>query len=106
MSVTAHLTDGGIDVTKKCVKAGHSMVETFHCGQDALWPEDVFTDFFDMGPQEAGYQVRSYPKPTGDFLVRVPYDASETPVLPKGVILISKDFKIEVACCTSEGFTT
>ena len=32
-AVTAHVTDQGIDATKKCVKTKHNMRETFHMGQ-------------------------------------------------------------------------
>lgn len=96
VAVTAHVSDGGVDTTRKSIKSKHAVVETFHCGQDALWPVPVFTSFFDMSPQEAGYKELTYPQPNGGSLsgVRLPHDPKMS--LPEGVILISKDFKIEV----------
>jgi len=96
--VTAHTSDGGIDRTRRSVRTKHDLVETFHLGQDLLWPTSTFTSYFEMTPSEAGYQIKAYPLPDGGKLVgvRVPHDPNLKDV-PNDVVRISKDFKVEVA---------
>jgi len=97
VAVTQHVSDGGADNTKRVVKAKNTMCETFHVGQDGLWPRSAVEAFFMTEPEAAGYKQVAYATPDGGTLVgfRMPYHRDQGP-LPDGVILISKDFKVEV----------
>ena len=72
------------------------MQETFHLGQDALWPREAFLSEFGLEPEAAGHKVISYPTPTGASIsgVRLPHNAGDK--VPPGVIIIDKDFSVEV----------
>jgi len=95
-SITQHRLDGGADHTKRSVKSRHNMQETFHLGQDALWPREAFLSEFGQEPETAGHKVISYPTPTGTSIsgVRLPHKKGDK--VPSGVIIIDKDFSVEV----------
>ena len=55
-AVTSHQQDGGVDSSKKTVKADNALFEHFKLPSDLLWPRDSFVLNFLMEPEEAGYE--------------------------------------------------